>query len=179
MRAQRNDSRYTVHPVWLSLHDPRLQEQFDAFTWSRPINKLSLHILFLYNLGSLPLFVCYACYGDKTPLSGHYGLPGLAFVCVVLAVHTLFFLVYYFETCVGTDHALPWVPALGKERPSKEVLGRVRAILVTAYYVVSPIGCCLAQHIKMQTPCAPTQISVGDVYVCSTRSSYPPRAPPP
>ena len=144
-----------------NFRDKDISRLFQASMKTKEINGGALYGLLIYNLVSGPAFVYYNMFVNPLPLAGHYGIYGVLFTLSVASVHTLFFIIFAFET-IGTR----WVPVFSE--PYRKLFYDARSLLMMMYIINGPVACGLAMNVRSRNPCTPEQVGVMDVFYCST-----------
>ena len=153
VQSQGGKGYFDYSNVTFRFKESQVQAEFNDHMTTRKIHRGVLLLLFLYNVIGSPL--------NTKSLYGKYGLYGTLFTYSCRSVHTLFFTIFALEM-FGSR----WLN--GASESHKKWYYAVRSVLLTAYIINGPATAGFAMNIRSRNPCAPEQVSVMEVFYCST-----------
>lgn len=162
--AQTKVIKYEINMFTMQFADKVLNEEFDDYLLNKDADQLSLTFLMTYNVLTGPAFLYTNLYIDNQPLSGHYGRLGQFFVYTVSQIYCLFFVMLFMEKKGFYWLLNHWGGG------STRYVQRMRMVLIASYILLVPCGTGLAMLVKIRNLCSPEQLSIHEIYICSTSS---------
>lgn len=116
-----------------------LNDEFERYLQTKKLHRPTLNGMLVYNVIALPAFIYRDIYQKHDLLSGTFGLFGQLFLCTVLLVHILFFMLYHLET-KNVDNLT--------ERERNRISDR-RVVVINMYVIASLCACGLVMNAKV------------------------------
>jgi hypothetical protein len=156
--------RYEINKLTMQFVDKEANAEFNDYLLNKAVDHFSFTFLLVYNVLTGPAFLYSNLYIDPKPLSGHFGRLGQWFVCIISQLHVLFFVLFFMEKLGFSWLLSHW----GCEHA--RTVQRMRMVLITVYVLLVPCGTGLAMLVKIRHLCSPEQLSIHEIYICSTSS---------